>query len=292
MNLPRIRQAGSDALECFLLPALAIVLPWPLCFSFFVWVSKHEWIFNSATTMAAKAARGRIPAADTPAWSARFRLIQLVDRADFYLSRFRSNRWLGRHMHVHGDQWPRSPFMGVTFHFGAGLWAIRHLCQGEARASFLSARFGRATFSGRALLYLYALLRNQEVVRAGKAPVIFTGGSTGRIREAWRSGASVLGLIDVPARQTHEVLPVQFRGRTAWFPSGLLRIALAEGVPVVLFTARVSRRGGRELRIKRLDTLLIDDLLQQVVSALEEEINADSAAWHRWADMDLFDESQ
>src|SRR5207249_8292228 len=104
------------------------------------WQPRRE-VLTGLGPIGVKVPKARPRIAEPTTWAAAYRLIQLIDRADMWLSRFRSDRWIDHHLEVEGDAWPDRPFVGITFHYGAGLWSIRHLCPNGRRASFLSLRF-------------------------------------------------------------------------------------------------------------------------------------------------------
>jgi len=291
----RLRHAARDALEWLLLPAVSAVVPWRWGFRFYCRVAQSDRLFGAATRSVLAASAARRPPAEPTAWAAAYRLVQLIDRADLWLSRFRSDRWIDRHLEVEGDAWPDRPFVGITFHYGAGLWAIRHLCRGGRRASFLSLRLERGFARGSLLPHAYARARLREVERAGRAPVIYTRGSFAEMRAALGRGVSILGLIDIPPGRAHSGMPVQFLGDRAWFPTGLLRLARIENVPVAVFTLGCDRATGkRKLHIRCLPahdpgaSENDEERLQIIARELEQAIDADPPAWHAWADLPLF----
>jgi hypothetical protein len=291
----RLRHAARDALEWLLLPTVSAVMPWRWSFRLYRRVAQSDRLFGAATRSVLAAAAAWRPLAEPTAWAAAYRLVQLIDRADLWLSRFRSDRWIDRHLEFEGDAWPDRPFVGITFHYGAGLWAIRHLCRGGRRASFLSLRLERGFARGSLLQHAYARARLREVERAGRAPVIYTGGSFAEMRAALGRGVCILGLIDIPPGRAHSGMPVQFLGDRAWFPTGLLRLARIENAAVAVFTLGCDRATGkRKLHIRCLpahDPVPPEDdeaRLQIVARELEQAIDADPPAWHAWADLPLF----
>ena len=295
-----LRDATRDVLEWLLLPMVSAVLPWRWSFRLYRRVAQSDWLFRDATRSVLAGVTAWRPPANPAAWAAAYRLTQLIDRADMWLSRFRSDRWIDHHLDVEGDAWPDGPFVGITFHYGAGLWSIRHLCRNGRRASFLSLRFGPGFFKSAPLQRAYAHARMREAERAGRAPVIYTGGSVAEMRAALRRGVCIVGLIDVPPGRAHSGMPVQFLGDRAWFPTGLLRIAHIENVPVAVYTIGCDRETGkRKINIRRLPAPAHDasesandeECLHMIARELEQAIAADPPAWHAWADLPLFREA-
>ena len=294
----RLRKVAREAIEWLLLPAVTAVLPWRWGFRFYGRVAQSDWLFRAETrSVLAGVAAWRQPA-DPTVWAAEYRLVHLIDRADLWLSRFRSDRWLDRHLMVEGDAWPDGAFVGITFHYGAGLWSVRHLCRSGRRASILVLRLEPGQFKDAPLQQAYARARIREAERVAHAPVIFTGGNAvAQMRAALRRGGCVLGLIDVPPGRARSGGPVPFLGGRAWFPTGLLRLARIENVPVVVYTVGFDRATGqRKLHICRLPATARDapeaandeQCLQLVVRELERAIIADAPSWHAWADLPLF----
>jgi len=294
----RLRKLARDTIEWLLLPAVAAVLPWRCSFRLYRRVAQSDWLFRAETrSVLAGVAAWRQPA-DPAAWAAEYRLVHLIDRADLWLSRFRSDHWIDKHMVVEGDAWPDGPFVGITFHYGAGLWSVRHLCRNRRCASILWLRFEPGHFKDAPLQHRYGRARIREAERAARAPVIFTGSNAvAQMRAALRRGGCILGLIDLPPGRAYSAIPVDFLGSRAWLPPGLLRLARIENVPVAVYTVGIDRTTGqRKLHIRRLPASGADaaaaaddqQRLQVVVRDLEQAIIADAPSWHAWADLPLF----
>jgi hypothetical protein len=217
------------------------------------------------------------------------RLTQLLDRADIYLARFRSDRWMRRHLDVQGDPWPEGPFVAIFFHYGMGMWAIRHLCRNGRRAAFLSAPVERAAFGRDRLRYLVARLRLYVVARAGRMPVIHTGGSTPKARRVLQDGNVILGGIDTPPAHTRgKAMSATLLGAPAWFPGGLLRLARETGVPMAVFTVDFDDRGKYRLVVRRIDANTDQERLDQIIAVLDERLRTNPARWHFWHLQPLF----
>ena len=129
MLIARTKAFIRDLLELVLIPGLAAVLPWPLCFRVFRSIAgRCQWLYRSACDPALQQAHARGMVADDQQglWLARRRLTILIDHADLYLAATRSNAWMQRYLTVSGH-WPAGDQAGVLcmFHWGAGMWALR-----------------------------------------------------------------------------------------------------------------------------------------------------------------------
>lgn len=276
-------------LEWVLLPGLAALTPWNLCFQLYRWLCLSPRLFREETASLVAAAAQARPDLDPRRLARDIRLVQLLDRADIYLARFRSDRWMDRHLEVHGDPWPEAPFVAVFFHYGMGLWAIRHLCRDGRRAAFLSAPAGPAAFGRDRLRYLMARWRLREVARAGRMPVVYTGGSMPKARRVLQDGNILVGAIDTPPAHTRgKPMRATLLGETAWFPGGLLRLAREANVPLAVFTVDADHRGNYRLVIRRIEADSDQARLDQIIAVLDERLQAKPACWHFWHLQPLF----
>ncbi|MEO7549051.1 MAG: hypothetical protein ABIT82_11545, partial [Ramlibacter sp.] len=93
----RLRREARDLFEIALVPGLAAILPWPLCYRLFQRISRYDLLYRHECHAALEHARARGWVRGDPAqWLADCRLITLIDNADFFLSRFRGDRWMDR----------------------------------------------------------------------------------------------------------------------------------------------------------------------------------------------------
>jgi lauroyl/myristoyl acyltransferase len=283
----------QDFIELMLLPALAVVLPWSLCFRLFRRLARLSCCYPRQTTAMLNGAQSVGLAQDSRAWCSGYRLVQLVDHADLYLSLFRSDRWLTRYLTVQGDAWPKqdAPCLAFTFHWGAGLWIFRYLRRQGIQAACLFRHSDSAMLAGQPLRRAYYRWRVWEVERGGNTPAVFTGhGNISNLLDTLKQGRTVVALPDVPPEGSMKCLPVCLLGRQAWLPSGLLRLAVARKIPVMAYTFGFNRKTGqRILNIKgplpnHDEQSLINALNQLLIEALEN----DPTAWHFWAFVQQF----
>jgi hypothetical protein len=127
------------------LPALAAALPWAGASPVAQVRRQRQLVFGTAEAACTGAATV-CPAGAWRVWKQRYRLIRLIDHCDMFLGRTRSRRWFCRHVDVEGA-WPdHGPFIAMTFHWGAGLWALGDLRASGVLARFLSAGIDPARF--------------------------------------------------------------------------------------------------------------------------------------------------
>lgn len=268
--------------ETVLLPALAAALPWGWGFRLLRKFAAGDGLYRELTDTAYRGAQSVSPISDSGEWKLRYRLIRLVDHCDMFLVRTRSRRWFERHVDVDGA-WPQSgPFIAMTFHWGAGLWALADLHSRGLPARFLTARIGKAQFQGDWIAHAYARCRNRTVEAAAGAPVIYTGGATQPLRIALEQGLVVAALYDIPATMTRATLRTRLCDRLVDLPAGLANLAVASGVPIVPFAMGLDYDSGRrQLRIEAaFHPASAQDFADRLAATLTRLIRQDTAAWH------------
>lgn len=287
----RLRTEVRDLIELVMVPGLAAVLPWPWCFALFKRLARVRWLYGAACTQALTQAQQRGQVADAAQWEATRRLVTLVDHADHYLAATRSNRWMHRHLTVQGN-WPNSQEPGIfcTFHWGAGMWGLRHAGANAMQGHALVAAMQGTPFAGRTVLHWYVRARTRSVGRAlGRAPLEVSG-SLRPVIQALRRKEQVMAAVDVPSDQVSASVAVQLLGMTALVPKGLLRLAVDYKVPVTVYvTGLDTQTGARFLRLVQLGVWEdLDGLVKAVFDLLEAALREDPAAWHFWSEAPRF----
>jgi lauroyl/myristoyl acyltransferase len=334
-----------DVVELYALPLLAVVMPWPWCFALYKRCAQSAWLYRqtascalaqaqalgyvaqarlpSSAVMAAAANRQVNGARDLPdaaTWLAQRKLVTLVDHADHYLSRTRSSRWLRRYLDVQG-QWPEPGKAAVlcTFHWGAGMWSLRHARHAGLKIHALAAPLQGAQFAGRPVLHAYAKARTASAAREMGRPTLDASQSMRPVLKALKAGEQVLAVVDVPPDTVNASLSVPLLGRMAQVPRGLLRLAAEQGLPVVVFVVGINLATGRRyLHIESVPqskpdsmpyivqddvagskaatssaapaqiTMDADALTHHVFARLQTAIDQEPAAWHLWSEAPRF----
>lgn len=290
--LKRLKQELRDLLELVLLPGMAAVLPWPWCFALFKRMARWPWLYRAACEQALDQARQRGWGGENEAhWLWVRRLYTLVDHADLYVSLTRGNGWMQRYMPVQGS-WPAPGQAAVlcTFHWGAGMWGLRHAGQQGMQAHALVASLDKRHFAGRWVLYRYAVLRTGEVARALGTATLDVSESLRPAMQALRVHQPVMAAIDVPADTAEGAMPICILGMHALVPRALLRMAIKQALPVYVYiTGLDTQTGQRWLRIQPMSTTdSLEVMAQQVFAELEQLIAQDAPAWHFWGVSERF----
>lgn len=288
----RVKTEARDALELVLLPGLAAVLPWPGCFRLFTHLARWQWLYAAQCNEALAQAQARgFVGCDAAAWLAQRRLVTLLDHADHYLVRTRSAAWLDRHVDVQG-QWPQAGQAALlwTFHWGMGMWALRHACVSGLQAPMVLAAPAGPDFAGRAVFGRYVRARMRSVERVLGEPIIFVPGAMAGVRAALAGHKQVVVVMDVPQDQVSFTRTTPLLGKPVSVPALLPQLAVESALPVTVFYMGVDMRTGRRLlRIAGLGVHSDAKLLTDTAFAhLDHLLRTEPAAWHLWAQAPRF----
>lgn len=287
-----MKAEGRDLIEYVLLPGLAAVLPWPVCFQIFRRLSRWSWLYGAECAEAFQQANARNQGGgDAAAWLTQRRLTTLIDHADHYLFRTRSARWLAKYMDVDG-QWPQGdrPAMLWTFHWGMGLWALCHARAHGITAHMVLAAPGGPDFVGRSVFGRYVRARMRSVEMALGEPVIFVPGGMDKIREAFNHRKQLVVVMDVPQDQVSVTRITRLLDQGVSVPAVLPNIAVQRGMPVAVYYSGVHMRSGRRsLHIADLGVHTDPAVLADTAFAhLDHLLRTAPAAWHLWAQAPRF----
>jgi len=263
-------------------PALAACFPWTKGFAFLNRIAAREDVFPESTAEAIAGAASVAPIADERDWKRRYRLTRLVDHCDLFLMRTRGRRWFERHVDVEGE-WPaKGPFIAMTFHWGAGLWALGCMHESGVPVRFVAARMDKEQLRDHPVVARYARWRLRTVERAGGGPVIYTGGASAAIQRALADGHAVVALYDIPAVMTSKTLWTTVCGRPVALPAGMANLAVESGVPVIAFEMGFDyRTGRRQLRIEpAFVPVSAQDFADRLAVSMTRLLGIDTAAWH------------
>jgi lauroyl/myristoyl acyltransferase len=287
------RMAARDAAELFFWPMLAALLPWAAGFRLIRCLARRAWFYEADARAALQIARTRLAVNDERDWITRYCFMRMMDHADLYLSLTRSRAWLEKHLIRHGA-WPQQkPFIGMTFHWGGGMLALRSMQYATGPFAGVAIAQDKSAYRGRPLLYAYVRLRNFETARAIGGGLSFTGSAARKFVGALRGGVSICGLFDVPPAPNVKFRAVKFLGARALFPTGAVRLALAHRAPLVIFRCMVDPVSGkREIWIES-PALDVSEaaLMERAVKSLEEAVRTQPSAWHMWGVLDALEKA-
>jgi hypothetical protein len=287
----RLLREARDLLELVLVPGLAAVLPWPICFALFKQLARWRWLYREECVPALGQAVQRELCHDAAAWAFERRLTTLLDHADHYLFRTRTDAWMRRYVDVNGA-WDSSSQAGLlwTFHWGAGLWALRHARVSGLHANMILAAPGGADFVGRTVFGCYVRARMRSVHLALERAVIFVPGGMRALRKVLEQREQVAVVMDVPQDQVNVVRTTEILDQPVSVPAVLSQMAVDKGLPVTVYFMGIDLRTGR--RVLHVEPLGVwtdpKALTDAAFSHLDRLLRTSPAAWHLWAQAPRF----
>ncbi len=218
------------------------------------------------------------------------RLHRLIDLADFYKSWWMSRSWLQRYWRVSGDPLPDAKqhpsVLFVTFHYGAGFWALRYFQQHGLSMAALY-RPPPQPKAGERFHYYFFWWRLRSIFRLTGTKPIRVGDQQSELSALVRRLVKVrlpVGVMpDIPTAAEQAVSAVMF-GHRIYFASALLRLVVKKNIPIVLYTSVLDLTdGGRNVQIQVLDEYnTVEVLAQRLADCLATAIAKDPSAWHLW----------
>lgn len=273
-----------------LLAGMVLLLPWSLTYALLRFSTRlgfGKTEFESAAVVNMQ----RFGYASNPYLSARqLRLHRLIDLADFYKSWWMPRAWLRRYWRVSGDPLPNAQHypavLFVTFHYGAGFWALRYFQQHDLSMAALY-RPPPPPKVGERFHYCFFWWRLRSILRlTGTAPIRVGDQKSelnALVRRLVKARLPVGVMPDIPTAADHAVAADMLQHKI-YFASALLRLVIKKNIPIVLYTSVLDLTdGGRNVHLQVLDQYSsVEALAQNLADCLAAAIEADPTAWHLW----------
>jgi hypothetical protein len=282
----RLASLLSDAFWLYLLPASAIILPWPLYFRLCRRLTSVRHPYRGAIEAELEFAQTLLPDIDATRFRHEQALIKFVDAADFYLSLTRTHRWFRRNVTVHGD-WPDAgrAMTLLGSHWGAGHWIWRDLEHHGIHAWFVARSSSAADFGRGRLANWYGQFRGWGMRRAGCRGVITTGGAMKRIEGVLQRKEAVVVLADLPASDGRPFVPVTFLGRACRLSASLIQLSLDNDVAIAWFAMSVDMNTGRRLLQVEQFAPPMDSgsIASRYAAGIDKLVRERPGSWQIWA---------
>ena len=269
---------------------ITLCLPWRVTFAVLRFLTRLGLGTSALDGAAVRHMLQVFPELSAPIALRQLRLPGLVQLADYYNSWSITPGWLRRYWRVKGDALPPADehpaVLFVTFHYGAGFWALRYFQQhGLSMAALYRPPVARL---GERLSTAFFWLRLRSIARLSGSQPIRVGDSQSELMALARrllSQRLPVGVMpDIPVTQ-HKAVEAQIFGRKVYVAKALLRIVVKHDVPVVLYTSVTDLRdGGRNLHLQVIDRHeSVERLAQKLADTLQAALLRDPTAWHLWA---------
>ncbi len=289
-----MRKELEVLLSSVILPLLSILIPWRYCVRFFWYVAKNNSLHQNQVNASLAVASKYLNISEPESWLHRARFHLLIDQADYFLSCFRTKRWMLRNLAVSDGNVLNncnSNTLFITFHWGQGFYALNYLKQHGFTASWLHLPAAKQLELGNYVAGFMGRLRIRQVGRlAGAKPIAVQGSIAKMYTRLIENKQAVMAMPDVPLQHGSSFISVQLLGKPAILPAGLIKMAARENIAVCIYTIKIDQTTGlRKLSFSKPVCEQNHQILaQNLADHLTKTIEADSAAWYMWPQADSF----
>ncbi len=293
-----VKREVRDALELFLIPATAVVLPWPVAYRLFRLVVERTPLYGRYMPTCLRNAERFLGPLSTEArddFVCKQKMLRLLDQADYWLIRFRPAKASAITQVEEGGEWlDSSGFLALCNHWGAGFLGIHHLRE-QGHTPLILYREAPLPMREYGLLNaLYIRLRRRQYHRlsGGHAlPLKPEESRAAGTRRLLKSQNHPLLMADAPGRVASDEAGENFRlkmGHSRWrYPveAGFTRLITRHGRDFVEFSVAFDYASGQRLlrlRPGRGHGQSRQALLQRFQDSLNQRLAEDPAQWQFW----------
>ncbi len=278
-----------DLVLLYLLPMIALVLPWAFAFQLFKWVSKYFPVYQAALDGNFYHASQFYPDLVEKQFNYNQRLLLLVDNADFWLCRFRPTKMMSLIKPGKENQgWPSTQgYIALGLHWGTGFPALIEISKHQLVPKFVFSD-PEFQFSQQGLLEsAYKDIRRNWFHRIANGRAIVAGrGAFKEIEQATKQKHVPVILYDAPQNNKSGIKAYKLKNQqfTYQIASGFITIITRKQAPYVLFSYKLDiNTGFRQLNITQLKSAdNTESLLKDLSDFFFENLDSDPSLWYFW----------
>ncbi len=287
--LARLQRESVDFISFFVMPVLALLLPWSLAYRFYYRLAGRPWLFQQRVQQAHDNASKLIAIADGHEWCRRHRLVLMLDVIDFWISFLQPWR-VQRLVQQHGD-WPEDrPLVIVGTHWGPAFMLLANLSRNSIKPMYILRVTPGRHYAGMSMLCIYHRLRSNYMHRLLPGKRYDPGGYPRQLLRDLENNECLLMLSDVNALSKKQARAIAFNNSPLNLHVGILKTLLSRGYTVVTYHLGIDWKSGhRRLFIAKLSERqsYIDDL-DAVDTNLIKLLRTDSTQWSMWHVLDQY----
>jgi len=287
----RLKKEGRDFLELFLVPSVAVWLPWPTAYRLFRWVVENTSLYSRQMPRCLVNARHFLGEFDETGFAQRQKMLRLLDQADFWLIRFRPAKAMAITQVENGGHWLGSPgFLALCNHWGAGFLGIHHLKQ-QGHTPLIVFLETPLSVRQHGLCHVLAQTSRRRYyhrLSGGQALTVKPGESRAAgTRRLLTTSKSPLLMVDTPSSKSINSLNLRVGDKTWCYPAdtGYIRLITKRGRDFVEFSVAFDYPSGQR-RLRLRPGLGRDQnrqaLLRRFQDSLNQRLAEDPAQWQFW----------
>lgn len=281
--LARLKRESIDFVSFFLLPLVALLLPWSLAYRFYYRLAGHPWLFRQRVCKAHANASKLLDIHDDHEWCRRHRLILMLDVIDFWIAFLQPWR-VKRLVQQHGE-WPQDrPLVIVGTHWGPAFMLLANLNQYGIKPMYILRVTPKTHYAGMSVLYRYHHMRSEYMHRLLPGKRYDPGGYPRKLLRDLENKKTLLMLSDVNALSKKHSRLLILNNSRLHLHMGILKPLISKGHKVVTYQLGINWKNGlRHLYITELAGRLSSlEKLESIDDNLITLINTDSTQWSLW----------
>lgn len=190
----------KDAIEFFILPLPALLLPWKLAYQYLKLVAHLPFYDRGVAQSFVNAVElGLVEESAKKTWMYHNKLTQLVDVVDIYLCFLRADKFLDKHVRTDFNDNAFTQQLLISFpHYGTGLWLYRYLHRLGLRSNLLINPLKQIPLFRRPFFRTLSYRLRVYVLAKRCGVKVIAPGDMGGIRNALREQEIILVSADMP----------------------------------------------------------------------------------------------
>jgi len=287
--LARLQRESVDFISFFVMPVLALLLPWSLAYRFYYRLAGRPWLFRQRVRQAHSNASKLIAIADGHEWCRRHRLVLMLDVIDFWISFLQPWR-VQRLVQQHGD-WPEDrPLVIVGTHWGPAFMLLANLSRNGIKPMYILRVTPGSHYAGMSVLCIYHRLRSNYMHRLLPGKRYDPGGYPRQLLRDLENNECLLMLSDVSALSKKSSRTVIFKDFSLNLHVGILKTLLNKNHNFVTYNLGINWTTGIRhlLIIKPHGVESFTANIESIDSNLTSLLEADSTQWYMWHVLDQY----
>lgn len=288
----RLAHEWRDLWSYWLIPGLAVIFPWFICYRIFRFISRFDWIYQDEVNAMRSGLKKLKLEQDTQLWPRHFRLSWIIEQSDLFLLYFHRHSHLKKHFDCKKVQWPENtPFFTLFYNFGFGFLVLEAMRQNNLKPSLVYKSMPETRPAGMTRMrFSYMKWRVQGMQKACEHQAIGTGGAYQAIQSAIDKKRSVVVVTDAPSTDTNKTIPVALFGQQGRWRAGILKLVQESGLPAVAFRVKINWKTGKRtlLLTPELPTESLEKLSQALQNEFHRGIDEHPELWLYWTAIEIY----
>jgi len=276
------RQAG-DFLTYILLPLCCVVLPYAMGQILIRRIAHGGWLLNARSAAALDSARRFVHVADEAGWKARWRLVELTEARDLWLTMAGRRGVLVRSLHQVGQPQATDRLVLIGMHWGPSVLALQLFRDAGLAPRFVYRQVSPDIRRAAPFHYFYLRLLVRYIRKVCAGRDITVPGALKQLEAAATEPGTPVILLDAPTTRSGRSIMAPVGGLTAELScDGAEWLANGKSL-VVLYSLGMNAAGINELKCsKPVQPESAQELMRQFGQFMAQHLEEDSAQWRLW----------